>query len=280
MQAGTTAAFARARGDVSLYLRMVVVSIKAQMQYKMSFFLSAVGQFVTTGVEISGIWALFTRFGNLEHWNVAQVCLFYGLVNVSFAVADALSTGFDQFGNLYVKTGHFDRLLVRPRSLFLQLMGQELALRRVGRFAQGLVVLVWALYTLDLEPGFYRLSMLLITMVGSVCFFLALLIFGATLSFWSTESLELMNTLTYGGVESAQYPMAIYEAWFRKFFTYVVPLACISYFPVVAILGIDDPVGSSRLFQTLAPLAGCAFLFIAMGVFQSIGVRHYTSTGS
>ena len=270
----------RAPGGLAMYWRLAVISIKAQMQYKASFFLSSLAQFLSTGIEVAGIWALFTRFGRLEYWNVAEVCFFYGTVNVSFAIADALSTGFDQFGNLYVKNGNFDRLLLRPRSLMVQLMGHELALRRVGRFLQGLAILLWAIHTLDLHMDPYRVMLLALTVVGSVCFFMGLFIVGAGLCFWSTESLEIMNTLTYGGVQSAQYPFSIYEAWFRKFFTFVVPLACISYFPIVAILGVADPLGSSRMFQTLAPLAGGLFLWITMAFFELVGVRHYTSTGS
>jgi ABC-2 type transport system permease protein len=88
-----------------------------------------------------------------------------------------------------------------------------------------------------------------------------------------------MNTLTYGGTETAQYPLAIYRPWFRRFFTYVVPLGCISYFPAVAIFGIEDPLGSSRAFQIAAPLAGFLFLALALG-FWRFGIRRYTSTGS
>jgi len=65
----------------------------------------------------------------------------------------------------------------------------------------------------------------------------------------------------------------------RRFFTFVVPLACASYFPVVAILGHPDPLGSPVWLQWLAPLAGPAFLALALQVWK-IGVRHYTSTGS
>ena len=263
-----------------MYWRLVVASVRAQMQYKTSFLLSSLGQFASTGIEIAGIWALFTRFGSLEHWNVAEVCLFYGLVNIAFAIADGLATGFDQFGALYVKTGQFDRLLLRPRGVFLQLLSHEFALRRVGRFAQGLAVFIWAAWTLELQIGYYELMMILLTVFSSVCFFLGLFVFGATLSFWSVESLEILNALTYGGVEAAQYPMAIYESWFRQIFTFVIPLACIAYFPVVAILGINDPLGSSRLFQTLAPLTGPLFLLVSALTFQFVGVRHYTSTGS
>jgi ABC-2 type transport system permease protein len=88
-----------------------------------------------------------------------------------------------------------------------------------------------------------------------------------------------MNTLTYGGVETAQYPMAIYHRWFRRFFTFVVPLACVSYFPVLAILQVDDPLGSTRAQQMAAPLAGFAFFGLSLLLWR-FGVRRYTSTGS
>jgi ABC-2 type transport system permease protein len=199
-------------------------------------------------------------------------------VHCSFAIADALSSGFDQF-SIHVKTGDFDRLLLRPRGTVLQLMGQELALRRIGRLAQGLTVLVWALWMLDVRWGWLQISLLGLILLGGVCLFFGLIVIQATIAFWTTETLELMNTMTYGGVETAQYPMVIYQPALRRFFTLVVPLACVSYFPLVALLGIEDPLGTSRTFQKLAPLAGVLFLWGSLQLWK-YGVRHYTSTGS
>ena len=259
---------------------MISISIRGQMQYKASFIMMAIGEFFINAVEVAGVWALFTRFGALEDWNLAHVCVFYGLVHISFSIADAISTGFDQFGPRFIRTGQFDRVLLRPRSIFLQVFGHEIALRRVGRFLQGVIVLTWGLYALEVDLELWHFALMFFTIAGALCFFLALFVFQATISFWSIESLELMNTMTYGGVESAQYPLAIYERWFRQFFTYVIPLACVAYFPVIAILGIDDPLGSSFAFQVAAPLAGFAFLGFAVFVFHRVGLTHYASTGS
>ncbi len=262
-----------------MYWRLALSSIKAQMQYKLSFGLSAAGQLAGTAIEILGIWALFTRFGSLPHWSLSEVCLFYGVVNVGFAVADGMATGFDHFGVDYVRTGNFDRLLVRPRGLILQLLAHELAIRRLGRLVQGLIVMVWALTDLGIDLEWPMIVFLIYTIIGGTCLFLGLFVFQAALSFWTVESLEVMNTLTYGGVESSQYPLSIYDDWFRKFFTYVVPLACVAYFPILLLLDKTDPLGSSRLFQLLAPVAGYLFLAAAILAF-SRGVRHYTSTGN
>ena len=123
------------RDGLRLYWLYVKLSIRAQLQYRAAFLLAALGQFLVNGIEFLGVWALFERFGRLYSWSLPEVAVFYGLVNCTFACADALSTGFDYFGVTYIKTGHFDRLLLRPRSTVLQLAGHELALRRIGRYA-------------------------------------------------------------------------------------------------------------------------------------------------
>ena len=261
-----------------LYGRYLGISIRGQMQYRVSFLFQALGQFLMTAIEFLGVWALFDRFGRMDDWTLPEVALFYGVVNVAMAIANAMATGFDRF-EIYVKNGDFDRILLRPRGTVLQLAGVELALRRVGRLLQGLVILVWASMALALHWGPAEVSLLLFAIVGGACLFFALFVLQATLCFWTTEGLELMNTLSYGGVESAQYPLVIYGAWFRRFFTFVVPLACVCYFPIVGILGRPDPLGTPYWFQCAAPAAGILFLLV---VFQAwrFGVSRYTSTGS
>ncbi len=264
---------------LSLYGRMIGVSIRAQMQYRVSFLLMSLGHFVTTGVEMFGIWALFDRFGSLTPWTLPQVAFFYGVVNISFAFTDALARGFDLFGAQFIKTGNFDRVLLRPRSTVLQLAGHEFTLFRVGRLLQGVIVLLWACQHLTIEWDAARCALLAFTMLATFLFFYGLVILGAVMSFWTTESLEIMNMLTYGGVETAQYPMAIYQKYFQRFFTFVVPLAMVTYFPILAVLDIPDPLGTTRTWQVLAPTAGFVF-FAATLLMWRVGVRHYTSTGS
>ena len=45
----------------------------------------------------------------------------------------------------------------------------------------------------------------------------------------TVESIEIVNCLTYGGIETAQFPLSIYRPWFRSFFTFVVPLVAINW---------------------------------------------------
>ena len=266
------------RNALALYLRYLGISIRGQMQYRGSFVMLSFGHLIVTAIEFLGILVLFDRFGSLEGWRLHEVALFYGLVNVAFSFADAAARGFDLFGNM-VKSGDFDRLLLRPRSTALQLAGQELTLRRVGRLAQGLVILLWASSGLGLTWTAGKIVLTLAAVLGGACLFFGLVVLQATLAFWTTETLEIMNTVTYGGVETTQYPLAIYRPWFRKFFTFVVPLACVNYFPALGIMGRADPLGYPVTFQWLSPLIGILFMFLTLQIWK-IGVRHYRSTGS
>ncbi|MXY97038.1 MAG: ABC transporter permease [Gemmatimonadetes bacterium] len=263
---------------LALYTHYVSISLRGQMQYRVSFLLGTVGQLLGTGVEFIGILALFDRFGSLVQWSLAEVAFFYGIVNVAFAFTDALSRGFDHVGQL-VRTGEFDRMLLRPRSTVLQLIGQEFTLKRLGRFIQGGGVLLWATLFLDIEWSAATVALTTVTVICGACFFLGLFINIGTVSFWTTETLELMNVLTYGGIEASKYPLSIYRAWFRRFFTMVIPMGCVTYFPVLAILGKPDPLGTSLAFQYAAPLFGLLYFILSLFIWR-LGLRHYRSTGS
>src|SRR5438034_10653570 len=113
-----------------LLIRYASASVRAQMQYPTNAIMLGIGQFVANMIDMVAIWALFYRFGALEGWRFGEVAMFFGLVSTSFAVADFMSRGFDVLGTEFLKTGNLDRLLLRPRTITLQLIGHDLRLSR------------------------------------------------------------------------------------------------------------------------------------------------------
>ena len=118
-----------------------------------------------------------------------------------------------------------------------------------------------------------------LSLVGGVAVFTGLLVLQATMCFWSTQSLEVMNSFTYGGVEALQWPLPIFNRWFARLFIFVVPLAGVTYFPMLVILNKPDVFGFPVWFHWTSPLAGFLFLGVSVLVWK-VGVRHYRSTGS
>lgn len=266
------------RDAIRLYLRYVSISLRSQLQYPASFLMMSVGNLAITAIEFLGIWALFSRFGSLGEWTLPEVALFYGMVHMAFAISEAAARGFDIL-HRQVRSGDFDRILLRPRSTVLQVMGLEFQLLRVGRFTQGLVVLGWGISNLDMTLTIAQVFLIIAAILGGSLLFSGLFVLQATLSFWSVDSLEVVNLTTYGGVETAQIPISIYRGWFRSFFTWIIPLATINYFPLMAILDHPDPLRIPLWLSWFSPLAGLLFFVLCLQIWD-VGVRHYHSTGS
>jgi ABC-2 type transport system permease protein len=264
--------------SIALYFKYVGILVRSQMQYRASFAMLAMGAFVIGFIEFIGIWVLFSRFGTLKGWNVAEIALFYGIINMCFALALGVGRGFDSFATQVV-SGEFDRVLLRPRTTFLQVLAREFRLIRVGRLLQGLIVLVWGVNNLAIAWTLPKALLLIMSVLSGVMLFLGLLVIQATWCFWSTQSLEVMNSFTDGGVETAKWPISIYENWFVGVFIFVIPLACVNYYPLIAILERADVLNSPVWVGWLSPLAGALFFFISLA-FWRFGVRRYQSTGS
>jgi ABC-2 type transport system permease protein len=242
---------------LALYGRYVVTSLRAQAQYPTATLMLTAGHCAATSIEILGVYALFHRFGPVGGWSFGEAALFYALVNIAFSVADLLTRGFEVFGPEFVRTGAFDRVLLRPRAAALQLAGYEVRLTRFGRMIQAGAVLVLASRLVPIDWDAARVA----------------------LAFWTVESLEVANVLTYGGVQAAQYPLNIYAAWFRRLLTFGVPLASVAYYPVLAILNRPDPLGAPAWLLPFTPFAGFAFLALSFVAWRA-GVARYASTGS
>jgi ABC-2 type transport system permease protein len=264
---------------LALYGRYVSASLRAQAQYPAATLMLTVGHCAATSIEILGVYALFHRFGAVGGWSFGEAALFYALVNITFSIADLLTRGFEVFGPEFVRTGAFDRVLLRPRTAALQLAGYEVRLTRFGRMIQATAVLVFASRLVPIDWDAARVALALWTMTGGVALFTGILVLQATLAFWTVESLEVVNVITYGGVQAAQYPLNIYAAWFRRLLTFGVPLACVAYYPVLAILNRPDPLGAPDWLLPFTPLAGFAFLALSFVAWRA-GVARYASTGS
>ena len=77
----------------------------------------------------------------------------------------------------------------------------------------------------------------------------------------------------------SSYPLSIYQAWIRRTFTFIIPIAFAAYYPGLYFLGRADPLGLPRFVSFLTPVVALAFSMVALG-FWNWGVRHYQSTGS
>lgn len=258
-----------------LYFRYLLILFKSQMQYRTSFWLLSLGQFLVPLSLFAGLYFLFERFGQIKGWDFYEVALCFAVIHMAFAISECFARGFDSFSGL-VQQGGFDRVLVRPRSTVVQVLGSQFEFTRVGRLLQSVLVLAWALGHLSIEWNAMKIITLCLMILSGVSIFAGIFILAATLCFWTIQGLEVVNIFTDGGREMAQYPLNIYQKWVTRFFTFVIPFGTVNYLPLMYILG---KRGGDELLYMLTPLAGVVFILPCLLVWK-FGVRHYRSTGS
>ena len=260
---------------MKLYFKYLLVLLKAQMQYRVSFWLLSLGQFFIPFSVFAGLYFLFERFGSIKGWSFFGVALCFSVVHMAFSISECCARGFDSFSGL-VSTGEFDRVLVRPRSTVVQVMGSRFEFTRVGRLLQSLGVLVWALANLPVAWNAAKVITMVLMVASGIFIFTGILILAATLCFWTIQALEVANIFTDGGREMSQYPLNIYKKWMTRFFTFVIPFGCVNYYPLLYVLG---RVRGNPIPYMLSPLYGMAFILPCLLIWRW-GVKHYRSTGS
>jgi len=268
------------RFAMTMYCRLLTIRMRAQLQYRISFLLDLTATALSTAMGFGTLALIFQRFDNIAGWTLGEVAFLYGMIDTAFGTMDMFFSGFDPdtFGPM-VQRGEFDQLLLRPVNITLQVLGSDIALRRLGRIAQGIVILGIALTLVDVRWTLAKIAYLPVVLASLVAFFGGLFIIGSTTTFWTVQRVEVINIFTYGGTEMMAYPMHIYAKWMRRFFTYVIPAIFLSYYPALYFLDRPDPLRMPPFAPFLSPVVGFSILAAALA-FWRFGIRHYTSTGT
>jgi ABC-2 type transport system permease protein len=242
-------------------------------QYRLNLLLQAIGQIMNVGLMFAGIALMFARFGRLDDWSFGEAALCFAITTAAWSITECFARGFDVFSG-YIRQGTFDRVLLRPRSTVLQVLGSEFEVMRLAKVVVAGVILAIAIGYAGVVWNAAKAFTLAFMVFGGVFIFSGIFILGAAVCFRTVDGLEFINIFTYGGRELSSYPLTIYSKWLRRFFTFIIPFGCMNYLPLLYITGrADNPL------YALTPLFGIVFIVPCLLVWR-LGVRHYLSTGN
>lgn len=265
--------FYKLKDAVRLYGHYLSINVRSAMQYKTSFFLTALGQFLVSFNVFLGIYFMFRRFSGIQGFTYSEVLLCFSVVLLEFSLAEMFARGFDLFPSM-VRTSSFDQVLVRPRNEILQVLGSKFELTRIGRMLQAVVMFAYGVSHSSVDWNFAKIITVIFMLIGGCAVFSGLFLIYAALCFFTLEGLEFMNVLTDGAREYGKYPLSVYGKKMLLVTTFLIPYALVQYYPLLYILDKD-----SRPFLIFVPLLAVWFLVPSYGLWR-FGVRHYQSSGS
>lgn len=259
--------------NIRLYGLYISVILRSAMQYKLSFFLMALGRFLVAFNSFLAIHFLFSDLVRIREYTYGDILLCCAIVQMSFALAECVASGFSAFSGM-VRRGDFDRILVRPCSPILQVLGSRFEIGRIGYIITAMITLVVGIQNSRISWNGLRILTVIFMLIGGMLLFSGLFLIEATICFFTVEDARFTNILTYGGKEHGKYPIDVYGPGLMKFCTYVIPFTLVQYYPLQYLLGY-----SQNLLYIIYPFGVIGFLTVCYG-FWRFGMRRYQSTGS
>ncbi len=258
---------------MKLYFNSLVLHLKSELEYRMNFIISFLSQILIFFTYYFVIIALFSKFDNIKGFTLYEVLLCFSIIQFGFAFNEVFARGIDKFDKLII-AGGFDRLLLRPKNLILQVLCSDSDFVKLSRLIQAVIVLIIALINLDVEITLLKIICLILMLMASCIIFFGIFLLAASYCFLTIQGLEVRNVFTDGGKHMAQYPIGVFKKGFVFFFTFIIPYAFVNYYPLLYFIG-----KVKNTWYAFSPLIVLLYLIPCFIVFY-LGVKKYEGSGS
>jgi len=258
---------------MKLYLKALSLHLKAELEYKSSLIFSFFSQILIFFTYYFVILVLFQRFDNIKGFTLYEVLLCFAIIQFGFAFNEVFARGVDKFDNLIIQGG-FDRLLIRPKNIILQILCNDADFIKISRLIQAVIILLIAIINLKIEWSLMKFITLILMIISAIVIFFSLFLLAAAYCFITIQGLEVRNVFTDGGKYMAQYPIGIFRKGFIFVFTFIIPYGFVNYYPLLYFVGKED-----NLWYGFSPLMVFLYLIPCIILFY-LGIRKYSSVGS
>ncbi len=260
--------------DLKLYFKYIRMNFLAGLQYK-GWPIMVLQVLIVVITDPIGLIFLFSRFGSVGVWTVERIILIYAMAVTSFGLAETFSRGFDYFPWRMIRSGEFDRVLLRPCSIFTQVAGSYFHIHRLSRVVGGVGAILWCLWKQGVPATPLNVSVIVLALVGGFFAYTGVFIMTSGIAFFTIQGLDWIYIFTNASYQVTRCPIDYMPRVLRYLFTFFMPMLVVSYYPASAVCG----WGESYVKGLLALPAGLAFLLFSTFVWR-FGVRYYKSTGS
>ena len=260
------------QSTLGLYVRYIRLHALSQLQYS-GWILGLLPSLVFCLTDPLDAVLMLDRFGAVGGWTGSQILLLYGMALFAFGLTELFSRGFDYFPSL-IREGALDRILLRPRSFFLQAMTLRFHVNRLVRVTTGGVMMGVTLAAQGVSLSFADVVLLALAIFSGMLVYTGIFILSSSISIFTVAPVELYM-FTNGSYQAAKVPPQYLPAWLRNLFTMVMPMFFFTYYPASVICGWGEPA-----YMGWLALPVCGLFFGACLLLFRFALRRYKSTGT
>ncbi|MDB5055408.1 MAG: hypothetical protein JWM44_3458 [Bacilli bacterium] len=258
-------------GLMHLFFANSKLVISRSMAYRFDFLVSALISLGLSSAAPLVQYLIFVKTQGYPGWTVSQLILFQGMVLITVGLRDTL------FGNVrnnvmtLVRTGDFDRLLLKPYPPIGVILTGGFNINGIGLIITGFGIVAYSGVKLHLSFDFMRMLGFMGVVVSGLVFYMGILILFCGIVIMIIQMGRIGEFLD-GLVKFSEYPLQIFPHFLRVAFVTIVPFALLNYYPAQILLNRVNSIALIAVF-------GSFIFFWLMLKWWNASLKKYTSAG-
>ncbi len=251
----------------------VRTSLLNAMQYRADFVLEGLIAIMWLGVALVPLWVIYGARETVAGWSWGEALVVMGWFTAVKAVLDgAVSPSLTAVVE-HVRKGTLDFVLLKPADAQFLVSTAKFEPWKLVDLAGALAIITYAFHTLGRVPAAVDVATAALLLGVAVLVLYALWILVVSLSFFVVR-VDNLSYLFGSLLDAGRWPIQVFKGPLRFIFTFVFPLALMTTYPAMALLGTLEP-GTAGL----ALVGGVLFAGVARMVWlRALG--SYTSASS
>lgn len=257
-------------------IRVIGTQLKRSLLMTLQYRVELVVQvFMSLFWTVNALVPLFVLFGQrktVAGWTWPEALLVVGCFTILKGFLNGVVQPSLQTVVELIRKGTFDFLLLKPIDSQLLVSTSNFQLWQTADVVAGGVVSGYALHTLGRVPSLLQwATFLALIMCGGLILY-AIWIIVVSLAFRFVK-IDNLSYLFMSIFDAARWPASVFRGAFAFFFSFIIPLALMTTYPALALLGrMDVRTALTSVVVT------CVFLVIARLSWMG-SLRHYSSAG-
>jgi len=259
------------------YVRLAVVqariSAAAGMAYRSDFLIEGVMTIAWAALTLLPLVVLYDGRDSIAGWDVSSALIVMAYFMAIKAVLEGVIS--PSLIDLVerIRSGAFDYVLLKPVDAQAMISASRFEPWKILDIIGAIGLAAYAFYRRGEPPALADIGLGIVMFFAGVLAMYAIWIVFASASFWVVR-LDNLTFLIGAIFDTARWPVHVFRGVWRVIFTFVFPIAVMTTYPAMALLGTLDAK------TALATLGGSALLLLVSRLVWRTAIRNYTSASS
>jgi ABC-2 type transport system permease protein len=258
---------------LSLFMTNLRTSVAMAMQYRANFIIEGSLSIAWLGIALLPLIVLFDQRQKVAGWDrpsaLVVMAYFMGVKAIMEGMVNPSLVALVE----KIRSGAFDYVLLKPVDAQFMVSTSRYEPWKIIDLAAATALAIYALSLRPAWPGAGDIALGVLLLLAGVLTMYSLWIVCAAASFWVVR-LDNLIYLLMSIFDTGRWPIQVFRGAWRFIFTFLIPVAVMTTFPAMALLGRLDTA------TVLAVVAGsCGALVISRLIWRS-AIRNYTSASS